>query len=190
VDRTGAVVDGDEMVALAAQHLGVRGVAVTVMTNYGFHTAMRDAGVEVVTTAVGDRYVLEELRERGWRLGGEQSGHVIDMDFVPSGDGIACALLAMEAIGDGDLHERHAMEKLPQTLVNVRVSDKSAVADDDGVRAAVAAETAALDGRGRVLLRPSGTESLVRVMVEAPTEGEASAACQRLVAALRRAAAG
>ena len=99
VDRAGAVVDGDELIALAALHLRAadrlpgHGVAVTVMTNYGFHTAMRAAGVEVATTPVGDRYVLEALRERGWALGGEQSGHIIDMGFVPSGDGIAAALL-------------------------------------------------------------------------------------------------
>src|SRR5215210_4875301 len=114
VDRTGAVVDGDELMALAALHLGVPGVAVTVMTNYGFHTAMREAGIEVATTPVGDRYVLEALRERGWRLGGEQSGHVIDMGFIPSGDGIATALLALESLAGADLHERQGMEKLPQ----------------------------------------------------------------------------
>ena len=188
VDRTGAVVDGDELIALAAKHLGVPGVAVTVMTNYGFHAAMREAGVEVVTTQVGDRYVLEALRERGWSLGGEQSGHIIDMSFAPSGDGIAAALLALEAVGDGALHERRAIEKLPQRLVNVRVVDKAALAADTDVSAAVAAESAALEGRGRVLLRPSGTEPLVRVMVEAPTAEEADAVCARLVAAVEAAA--
>jgi len=182
VDRTGAVIDGDEMIALAAKHLGVSGVAVTVMTNYGFHAAMREAGIEVATTNVGDRYVLEALRERGWTLGGEQSGHIIDMGFVPSGDGIAAALLAMEALGDGDLHERHAMEKLPQTLVNVRVRDRAALDTAADVHAAVEREAAALEGRGRVLLRPSGTEPLVRVMVEAPTADEAESVCSRLVA--------
>jgi phosphoglucosamine mutase len=187
VDRTGAVVDGDELIALAAKHLGVDGVAVTVMTNYGFHTAMQEAGVEVATTDVGDRYVLEVLRERAWRLGGEQSGHIIDMSFVPSGDGIASALLALEALGGGHLHERHAMEKLPQTLVNVRVADKDAVAEHDDVRNAVDAEAAALEGRGRVLLRSSGTEPVVRVMVEAPTEDEAAAVSRRLVATLEAA---
>ena len=126
VDRAGVVVDGDELIALAALHLRREGrlsgggVAVTVMTNYGFHTAMRSAGVEVATTPVGDRYVLEALRERGWALGGEQSGHIIDTGFVPSGDGIAAALLTLEALAGGDLAERHAMEKLPQRLVNVR----------------------------------------------------------------------
>jgi phosphoglucosamine mutase len=182
VDRTGAVIDGDEMIALAAKHLGVSGVAVTVMTNYGFHASMRAAGIEVATTNVGDRYVLEALRERGWSLGGEQSGHIIDMGFVPSGDGIAAALLAMEALGDGDLHDRHAMEKLPQTLVNVRVRDRAALDAATEVHAAVEREAAALEGRGRVLLRPSGTEPLVRVMVEAPTANEAESVCSRLVA--------
>ena len=184
VDRTGTVVDGDELIALAATHVGARGVAVTVMTNFGFHTAMREAGIEVATTDVGDRYVLAALREHGWRLGGEQSGHIIDMGFVPSGDGIAAALLAMEALGDGDLHDRHAMEKLPQTLINVRVRDKAALAASDTVRAAVEEESAAIEGRGRVLLRPSGTEPVVRVMVEAPTAEEAEAIAGRLVAAV------
>ncbi len=106
VDATGAVVDGDELIALAARHLRAAdrlpggGVAVTVMTNYGFHQAMAEAGVEVATTGVGDRYVLAELLRRGWALGGEQSGHIIDLGFAPSGDGIASALLVLEALGD------------------------------------------------------------------------------------------
>jgi phosphoglucosamine mutase len=195
VDRTGAVVDGDELIALAALHLraGGRlpggGVAVTVMTNYGFHTAMAEAGVEVATTPVGDRYVLEALRERGWSLGGEQSGHIIDMGFVPSGDGIAAALLALEALGGEDLADRHAMRKLPQKLVNVRLADRTALAGAvEAIEEDVESEAAALAGRGRVLVRPSGTEPLVRVMVEAPSAEEADAACGRLVAAVERAA--
>jgi phosphoglucosamine mutase len=193
VDRNGAVVDGDELIALAALHLREtgrlpgNGVAVTVMTNYGFHTAMAEHGVEVATTAVGDRYVLEALRERDWALGGEQSGHIIDRNFVPSGDGIAAALLTLEALGDNTLVERHAMEKLPQTLVNVRVRDK-ALAEAAAVVEAVNREAATLKGRGRVLLRPSGTEPLVRVMVEAPTPAEADASCARLVKVLESAA--
>jgi phosphoglucosamine mutase len=191
VDRQGAVVDGDEMIALAAVHLREHGrlpgngVAVTVMTNYGFHTAMREHGVDVATTAVGDRYVLQALRERGWALGGEQSGHIIDMGFVPSGDGIAAALLALEALDGGDLADRHAMEKLPQTLVNVRVADRGAYAAHPGLNDLVAGEHRALEGRGRVLVRPSGTEPLVRVMVEAPTAEEADAVCGRIVDAMR-----
>jgi phosphoglucosamine mutase len=195
VDRSGAVVDGDELIALAALHLREddrlpgNGVAVTVMTNYGFHTAMRSAGVEVATTPVGDRYVLEALRERGWALGGEQSGHIIDMGFVPSGDGIAAALLTLEALAGADLAERDGMEKLPQRLVNVRMADRTALAAATAAaREAIEREAAALEGRGRVLVRPSGTEPLVRVMVEAPTAQEADDACERLVEAVENAA--
>jgi phosphoglucosamine mutase len=197
VDRTGAVVDGDELIALAALHLRKQdrlpgnGVAVTVMTNYGFHTAMASAGVEVATTAVGDRYVLEALRERGWALGGEQSGHIVELGFAPSGDGIASALLTLEALGGGDLAERHAMEKLPQRLVNVRLPDRDAVeraAGGEEMVAAVEREQEALAGRGRVLVRASGTEPLVRVMVEAPSADEADAVCGRLVARAQAAA--
>ncbi len=107
-------------------------MAVTVMTNYGFHTAMAEAGIEVATTAVGDRYVNEELRKRGWRLGGEQSGHIIDLGFGPSGDGIASALLTMEALAGSDLCDRHAMHKLPQRLVNIRAQSREALAHGDG----------------------------------------------------------
>jgi phosphoglucosamine mutase len=188
VDREGDVVDGDELLALAALHLRANGrlsgdgVAVTVMTNYGFHSAMEQAGVNVVTTSVGDRYVLEELRARDWALGGEQSGHIIEMGFNRTGDGIASALLTLEALAGGDLSERHAMAKLPQRLVNVRVRDRDALSQAAGVDQAVQAAAQELTGRGRVLVRPSGTEPLVRVMVEAPTEDEAHEVCERLVA--------
>jgi phosphoglucosamine mutase len=188
VDRHGVVVDGDELIALATLHLRDvgrlpgGGVAVTVMTNFGFHAAMREAGVEVATTAVGDRYVLEALRERGWALGGEQSGHIIDMGFNATGDGIASALLTLEALRGGDLAERDAMHKLPQKLVNVPVADRDAAMASPQLAEAGAREQQALEGRGRVLVRPSGTEQLVRVMVEAPSAEEADAVCERLVA--------
>jgi phosphoglucosamine mutase len=189
VDRHGSVVDGDELVALAAIHLRRldrlpgHGVAVTVMTNYGFHTAMKAAGVEVATTAVGDRYVLDELRKRGWTLGGEQSGHIIDLGFAPSGDGIASALLTLEALAGEDLADRHAMEKLPQRLVNIRAPDRASLAaamEDADVMRAIDRESAALSGRGRVLVRASGTEPLIRVMVEAPSEQETQEISDRL----------
>jgi phosphoglucosamine mutase len=186
LDRNGTVVDGDELMALAALHLraGGRlagdGVAVTVMTNHGFHRAMEAAGIEVATTNVGDRYVLAELVRRGWTLGGEQSGHIIDTGFVPSGDGIAAALLALEALNGADLSERHAMEKLPQRLVNVKVRDLAALDGAEAVWAAVERESESLSGRGRVLVRPSGTEPLVRVMVEAPGEQECDEIAGRL----------
>jgi phosphoglucosamine mutase len=183
VDREGVVVDGDELMALAALHLRDHGrlpgsgVAVTVMTNYGFHRAMHNTGIEVATTPVGDRHVLAELLRRGWALGGEQSGHIIDTGFVPAGDGTAAALLALEALGGRDLAERDAMEKLPQRLVNVRVADRAALDEAADVWSAVERESQRLEGRGRVLVRPSGTEPLVRVMVEAPREDE----CQEIV---------
>ncbi|MDQ3435397.1 MAG: phosphoglucosamine mutase [Actinomycetota bacterium] len=192
VDRRGAVVDGDELLALAALHLRETGrlsgdgVAVTVMTNYGFHTAMREAGVEVAVTPVGDRHVLAELVRRSWALGGEQSGHIIDTGFVPSGDGLASALLCLEALGDGDLADRHAMSKLPQRLVNVRVADRGALDSATAVHDAVEAEGRGLEGRGRVLVRSSGTEPLVRVMVEAPGEEECGAITDRLVDIVQR----
>ncbi|HEY2715288.1 MAG TPA: phosphoglucosamine mutase [Solirubrobacterales bacterium] len=186
VDGTGRVHDGDELIALAARGLASReelggGVVVTVMTNYGFHRAMEEAGIEVAITQVGDRYVIDEMRRRGWRLGGEQSGHIIAADFVFTGDGIAAALTAMRELGGAGLHEAVPMEKLPQTLVNVKVADREAIAEAVAVWEAVEKENAALEGRGRVLLRPSGTEPLVRVMVEAPTDEEAGEVCGRLV---------
>ena len=192
VDRRGEVVDGDELLALAALHLREEsrltggGVAITVMTNYGFHTAMREAGVEVAVTPVGDRHVLAELMRRGWALGGEQSGHIIDTGFVPSGDGLASALLTLEALGDGDLADRRAMSKLPQRLVNVRVADRGALDGAGAVHEAIEAEGRGLEGRGRVLVRSSGTEPLVRVMVEAPGEEECGAITDRLVEVVQR----
>jgi phosphoglucosamine mutase len=189
IDSAARVVDGDELIALSALHLRDQGrlagggVAVTVMTNYGFHSAMADAGIEVATTAVGDRYVLDELRRRGWVLGGEQSGHIIDLNFAPSGDGIASALLALESLDGRRLSERDAMRKLPQRLVNVRADDRAALAaamENPSLRAAISDEDAGLSGRGRVLVRTSGTEPLIRVMVEAPSDEETDEVCARL----------
>ena len=191
VDAGGRRHDGDELIALIARGLSARGelgggVAVTVMSNHGFHQAMDGAGVEVAVTKVGDRYVLDELRERGWALGGEQSGHIIDTRFAATGDGIAAALMTMRELGGRDLAAVEAMAKLPQTLVNVGVSDRDAVTGAAAVWEAVEREGAELGGRGRVLLRPSGTEPLVRVMVEAPTAEEADAVCERLAGVVRQ----
>ena len=196
VDRHGVVIDGDELVAIVATHykrtgvLNGGGVAVTVMTNYGFHTAMQDAGINVTTTAVGDRYVNEALRSLDWRLGGEQSGHIIDLGFGPSGDGIASALLTLEALDGGDLGERQAMVKLPQKLVNIRAASRerlTAAMDSDEVKQAVGAADASLAGRGRVLVRASGTEPLIRVMVEAPTQAETDKVCSDLASTVESA---
>jgi phosphoglucosamine mutase len=191
VDGNGRVHDGDELIALAARGLAGRGeleggVVVTVMTNYGFHRAMEAAGIEVAVTQVGDRYVLDEMQRRGWTLGGEQSGHIISSDFVATGDGVGAALMTMRELAGAPLADAVPMEKLPQTLVNVEVADREAIAGATAVWAAVERESEALEGRGRVLLRPSGTEPLVRVMVEAPSAEEAEAVCNRLVALVRQ----
>jgi len=190
VDGSGRVHDGDELIALAARGMATRGeldggVVVTVMTNFGFHRAMEEAGIEVAVTKVGDRHVIDEMLRRGWRIGGEQSGHIIASDFVATGDGIAAALMTMRELGGAPLADAVPMEKLPQTLVNVEVGDREAIADAAAVWDAVERENEALEGRGRVLLRPSGTEPLVRVMVEAPSAEEADAVCSRLVDLVR-----
>ncbi|MGC1167246.1 MAG: phosphoglucosamine mutase, partial [Solirubrobacterales bacterium] len=191
IDGEGRVHDGDELIALAARGRAARGeleggVVVTVMTNYGFHRAMEAAGIEVAITRVGDRYVLDEMQRRGWTLGGEQSGHIIASDFVATGDGIAAALMTMRELGGAQLADAVPMEKLPQRLVNVEVADREAIAGAAAVWEAVERESEKLEGRGRVLLRPSGTEPLVRVMVEAPSAEEAEAVCNRLVALVRQ----
>jgi phosphoglucosamine mutase len=190
VDSGGEVRDGDEAIALIATHLDgagrlLGGVAVTVMSNYGFHQAMDEAGIEIATTAVGDRHVSAELERRDWSLGGEQSGHLIWTEYAPTGDGIAAALLVLAALGDRDLAATRPMERLPQVLVNVEVADRDAVEGATAVWEAIEREGAELEGRGRILVRPSGTEPFVRVMVEAPSAEEAQAVCDRLVGVVR-----
>jgi phosphoglucosamine mutase len=188
----GSVVDGDEMIAQIALDLKSRGelagdgVAVTVMTNFGFHMAMEQAGIEVATTDVGDRHVVEELFKRDWLLGGEQSGHIVDMRLTPSGDGIAAALLLLRALGDRPLRSGDAVQKLPQVLVNVPVADREALAGATAVWDAVESESAALEGEGRILVRPSGTEPLVRVMVEAPAQERCETVCARVAEVVER----
>jgi phosphoglucosamine mutase len=191
VDGAGRLHDGDDLIALIARDLHDRGeldggVAVTVMTNYGFLTAMREAGIEVEQTKVGDRYVIEALRERDWRLGGEQSGHIVWTDFTPTGDGIAASLLVLRALGGRRLEDVVPFERLPQRLENVRVSDRGAIDGAAGLWSAVEEENTKLEGRGRVLVRASGTEPLLRVMVEAPEEEECEAVTSRLVELAQR----
>ena len=189
VAADGTVVDGDVILALLAIALRERGrladdtVVATVMTNIGFHRAMSEAGITVRTTAVGDRYVLEDMNAGGFSLGGEQSGHLILSEHATTGDGLLTALhlMAMVAETGRPLAElASVVVRYPQVLINVRVSDKAAVAASDEVQAAVAQVSAELGDEGRLLLRPSGTEPLVRVMVEAGTDEIAQTMAERV----------
>jgi phosphoglucosamine mutase len=189
VDAAGELVDGDQIMAVLALALAEEGELVkdtlvaTVMSNLGLHLAMKANGIHVVTTAVGDRYVLEELRASGLALGGEQSGHVVLPAHATTGDGLLTALrlmARMAATGKPLAELAAVMNRLPQVLVNVPVADKAAVAASVEVRDAVGEVEAELGEEGRVLLRPSGTEQLVRVMVEAPSPARAQAAADRL----------
>ncbi len=183
VDGTGEAVDGDQILAILALHLGVDVVAVTVMTNLGFHRLMAEHGIRVVTTAVGDRYVLEALHREGGILGGEQSGHVICLRDHVTGDGLAAALLLCDAIRDTDLRTAAAaMPRYAQAQENVRVArpEVSQAILDEMERL-----NRELDGRARVLVRPSGTEPLVRVLGEAETEEEAAELCARIASLVK-----
>ncbi|OBJ73995.1 phosphoglucosamine mutase [Mycobacterium sp. 1274756.6] len=189
VDATGAVVDGDAIMAvlaLAMQEAGALAsntLVATVMSNLGLHLAMRDAGITVRTTAVGDRYVLEELRAGGYSLGGEQSGHIVLPGLVSTGDGIITGLSLMSRMaqtGTALAELASAMRTLPQVLINVEVTDKATVAAAPAVRDAVAQAEEELGATGRILLRPSGTEQLVRVMVEAADEDTARRVANRV----------
>jgi phosphoglucosamine mutase len=184
VDASGAIVDGDQIVAILALHLGVEKVAVTVMTNLGFHRLMAENGVEVATTAVGDRYVLEALRREGAILGGEQSGHIIYLRDHVTGDGLAAALLLCDAIRGRTLAEAaSALKRFPQVKANVPVRTPAVPAE---VAAEVERLNAELGERGRVLVRASGTEPLVRVLAEAETETEAESLCATIETLVRR----
>lgn len=194
VDGNGAVVDGDQILAICACALKEQAaladdtVVVTVMSNLGFHHAMTAAGINVLTTAVGDRYVLEALTGRGLSLGGEQSGHVIFTDAATTGDGLLTALRLMSCLAtSGSSLEKLAsiVVRLPQAMVNVRVSDRSRVAASPDVQAAVSVAAAELGDRGRILLRPSGTEQLVRVMVEAASQQHAEELAHRVADVVR-----
>ncbi|MFC5065368.1 phosphoglucosamine mutase [Actinomycetospora atypica] len=189
VAADGTEVDGDQILALLAVAMHDEGelahdtLVATVMSNLGLHLAMEAAGITVRTTGVGDRYVLEELRSGAFSLGGEQSGHVVLPSHATTGDGLLTALrimARMSTTGRSLAELAGIVQRLPQVLLNVPVADKAAVGGSTEVADAVAAEEEALAGRGRVLLRPSGTEQLVRVMVEAPTEDAARDVADRL----------
>ena len=185
VDERGGPVDGDQIVAVLALDLGVDAVAVTVMTNLGFHRLMAERGIAVHTTDVGDRYVLEALRREGALLGGEQSGHLIWLDGHVTGDGLVAALLLCGALRGRPLSEVVAvMPRFPQVKENVPRAGRGPL--PDGLRGELERVNAELDGSGRVLVRPSGTEPVVRVLAEAESEEEAQELCARIAALVRR----
>ena len=184
VDADGNAVDGDQIVAVLALDRGVDLVAVTSMTNLGFHRLMADNGIRVVTTDVGDRYVLEALRREGGILGGEQSGHIIWLDGHVTGDGLAAALLLCGALRGRPLDELAAvMPKYPQVLENVPVARKELT---DAIREEVARVNAELGTSGRVLVRPSGTEPVIRVLAEAENPPKARHLCGTIAALVQR----
>lgn len=187
VDGNGEVVDGDELIYIIAQHRrakgNCRGVAGTQMSNLGLELALKDLGIPFERTKVGDRYVVEALKANSWELGGEASGHVLCSDLNSTGDGIVAALqvvLALVESGSTLAELKTGMSKFPQTMINVRLSTKVDISNNQAINDAVAAAETELAGRGRVLLRPSGTEPLIRVMVE----GEDQALVNKLVASL------
>lgn len=175
VDSRGNLVHGDHMLLLNARARGEKSVVATLMTNMALEVKLKEAGVPLERTAVGDRYVHERLHSKGLNLGGEQSGHVLFLDVSPTGDGVLTALFTLASMNKlgttlDALHDDLVM--FPQTLVNVRVGDKKAIAGDAEVQKAVSAAEVRLSGKGRINLRPSGTENLVRVMVEGQDEAE------------------
>jgi len=196
VDHTGEEVDGDQIMAVLALAMRERGVlradtvVATVMSNLGFKLALEREGLALVQTAVGDRYVLESMKEHGYALGGEQSGHVIILDHATTGDGTLTGLLLAARVAESGKSLRElasVMERLPQVLINVPDVDRARVSTSPELAAAVAEAERELGATGRVLLRPSGTEPLVRVMVEAADQGQAQSVASRLADAVKSA---
>jgi len=183
VDQHGELVDGDELLFIIACHQGAEGVVGTLMTNLGAELALAERGVAFTRARVGDRYVNELMQETGWTLGGESSGHIICADFTTTGDGIVAALQVLVALqaADSDLGSlRGGMRKFPQHMINVRVAGKVNLDDKPELTKAVADIEAELGERGRVLLRPSGTEPVVRVMLEGEDAAQVETLCARL----------
>jgi phosphoglucosamine mutase len=189
VDGMGELFHGDHMLYLNGVMRSERTVVATIMSNMGLEVKLREHGVHLERTAVGDRYVHERLLERGLSLGGEQSGHVLFLDAAPTGDGIMTALMTLKAMrssGKTLTDWRNDMPMFPQTLLNVRVTDKHGISKHEAVIEAVQHAERALAGRGRVNLRPSGTEPLVRVMVEGPSHDEINALAEQVADVIRR----
>lgn len=189
IDENGDIVDGDQIMYICGKYLKEQGrlkhstVVSTVMSNLGFYKALESNGIESVQTAVGDRYVVEEMKKSGYNLGGEQSGHIIFLDYVTTGDGLLTGLQLVNIMKmtKKPLSElAKEMQKFPQKLVNIRVTDKHHVTDNEKVHAIITEVETEMNGNGRILVRPSGTEPLVRVMAEAATEELCDAYVERI----------
>ncbi|TYV51869.1 phosphoglucosamine mutase [Listeria monocytogenes] len=194
IDEIGQIVDGDKIMFICAKYLREQGllnnntIVSTVMSNLGFYKGLKELEIEDVQTAVGDRYVVEAMREGNYNLGGEQSGHIIFLDHNTTGDGLLSGIQlinVMKATGKKLSELAAEMKTFPQKLENIRVSDKNHVTDNPKVSKVIGEVEAEMAGNGRVLVRPSGTEPLVRVMVEAATKEETDEYCERISAVVR-----
>ncbi|KQU19382.1 phosphoglucosamine mutase [Peribacillus butanolivorans] len=194
IDEKGNIVDGDQIMYICAKYLKENNrlkqgtVVSTIMSNLGFYKGLEEHGIQSAQTAVGDRYVVEEMRKGGYNLGGEQSGHIIFLDYNTTGDGLLTGLQLVNIMSETQkpLSElANEMKKYPQTLINVKVTDKHAVTDNEKVQEVIKDVEAEMEGNGRILVRPSGTEPLVRVMAEAPTVEECNRYVDRIVSVVR-----
>jgi phosphoglucosamine mutase len=194
IDEKGNIVDGDQIMFICGKYMKEQGrlkhstIVSTVMSNLGFYKGLEGYGIQSVPTAVGDRYVVEEMKKNGFNLGGEQSGHIIFLDYNTTGDGLLTGLQLVNIMKatQKKLSELAAdMKKFPQKLVNVRVTDKHHVTDNEKVKAIIEQVEAEMNGNGRILVRPSGTEPLVRVMAEAPTEELCETYVDRIVSVVK-----
>ncbi len=190
VDENGDIVDGDKIMFICGKYLNELGrlkdntIVATVMSNLGFHKTVEENGMTAIQTAVGDRYVVEEMRKNGFSVGGEQSGHVLLTDYSTTGDGVLTALHLLSRLAEKRVKMSELVgdiQSLPQTMINVKNVDKAKASTNEVVADAVRQAEEFLGETGRVLLRPSGTEALVRVMVEAATQEQADHVCQKLV---------
>jgi len=190
IDENGDIVDGDQIMYICAKHLNEKGrlkqntVVSTVMSNLGFYKAVESNGMKSAVTGVGDRYVMEEMRKNGFNLGGEQSGHIIFLDYITTGDGMLSAIQLvniMKETGKTLSQLAGEMKKYPQLLINVRVTDKNEALNNERIKATIEEVEAEMNGNGRILVRPSGTEPLIRVMAEAPSAEECKLFVERIV---------
>ena len=195
VDEKGQIIDGDQIMFIVGKYMSLHGrlkkdtIVTTVMSNIGMYKAMSENGLNSVKTAVGDRYVVEEMIKSGYNLGGEQSGHVVFLDWATTGDGMLTALQLLHVMQETDkpLSELAAeMTVYPQKLVNVKVQDKKAALSNEAIKQIIAEVEAEMGNEGRVLVRPSGTQDLLRVMAEAPTRETVDEYVDRIVAVVEQ----